>query len=249
MPPDTGVAFALAASALLVAGFVLVCLRPDVVVGRPGLVLALVACVSAAALIALVRVDPPGLRLAIDASSEPLLPSGDRAQEVYRAAVRDFGDDEVFVIALETSDVFTRENLERLRRLSGAIERLPGVRHVQSLIDVTSFRWDPAQAWIEVHPFVEDVPSDPAALRALRERALANPLYRRSIVSEDGRTAALNVSFRKMTDQEFIAAGLDARIRSILDAESGPDVRFFVAGRPHVKSNVYRTVKARRTPS
>jgi hypothetical protein len=214
-------------------------LRPAVLVDRPRLVLALVALVSCAAALALVRLDPPGLRLAIDPSTEPLLPAHDPARELYREAVLDFGADEVFVIAMETDDVFRVERLESLRRVTDAIARLPGVRGVQSLTDVLSFRWDAANAWIEVRPFLEEIPGDAGTLAELRHRALGDPLYRRNLVSEDARAAAINVSFREMTDREFIASGLDRRIRAILDAETGPDVRFHVAGRPHVKVAVY----------
>ncbi len=244
MPPISPMPFAALAATFLLAAFVLVSLRPHWVVQYPAVVLAAIALVSAASIAVLVSIDPPGLRLSIDPSSEPLLPAGDPARDVYREAIRDFGDDEVFVIAMETQDVFTAESLGRLRRISDAIERLPGVRHVQSLVGVTSFQWNAAAEWIEVHPFIEDVPSDPRVLAELRGRALSDPLYLRTVVSGDGRAAALNVSFRKMTDREFIAAGLDARIDEILGAESGPDVRFHVAGRPHVKTHVYRTMLA-----
>ncbi|UCE85660.1 MAG: MMPL family transporter, partial [Deltaproteobacteria bacterium] len=77
------------------------------------------------------------------------------------------------------------------------------------------------------------------ALAELRRRALADPVYRQTLVSADARAAALNVSFRKMTDHEFIAADLDGRIREILSEESRDARHFHVAGRPHVKSRVY----------
>ncbi|HEY8154321.1 MAG TPA: MMPL family transporter [Myxococcota bacterium] len=231
--------FTLVAGALLVAGLAFASLRPGAVVGHPRRVLSLVALVSAAALLALVRLDPPGLRLVIDPSTEPMLPASDPAKEDYRAAVRDFGDDEVFVIAMETADVFTAENLGALRRLSDRIAKLPEVREVKSLVRVTSFRWVPADEWIEIRPLVEEIPSDPAALAALRARALGDPLFRRTLVSDDGRTAALNVSFRKMTDREFITADLDGRIQRLVAEERQPGRRFHVAGRPHVKSQVY----------
>ena len=66
---------------------------------------------SLAAVACLVRLDPPGVRLVIDPSTEPMLPVHDPAKDEYRSAVRDFGDDEVFVIAMETPDVFSAENL------------------------------------------------------------------------------------------------------------------------------------------
>lgn len=237
-------AFAVLAALGIGAALVLASWRPSAIVDRPRLVLALVAALSLGAAACLARLDPPGLRLAIDPSTEPLLPRHDPARELYREAVLDFGADEVFVIAMETDDVFRAERLARLRRVTDAIARLPGVRNVQSLTDVLSFRWDAANGWIEVRPFLEEIPSDPATLVELRRRALDDPLYHRNLVSEDGRAAAINVSFHEMTDREFIASGLDARIRAILDAESDASARFHVAGRPHVKVAVYERMLA-----
>jgi uncharacterized protein len=203
-------------------------------------VLAALGALTLLSALPLVRLHPPGVALAIDPSTEPLLPVGDPAREAYRRAVRDFGDDEIYVIAMVTRDgVFTRDGLERLRRVNDAIARLPEVRRVQSLVDVPDFRWVPEDEWIEVGPFIDAIPGEPAALEALRRDALAHPLYRRALVSADARTAAVNVTFDKMTDREFIDSGLDARIGEILARETVPGVRFHVAGRPHVKDHVY----------
>lgn len=237
VPP---LAFALLISCLFALALAGAAWRPSAVVRRPRAVLAAVAAATLVAGWPLVTLRPPGLALRIDPSTEPLLPAGDPATEVYREAVREFGDDEVYVIALETGDLFRSEQLARLRRVNDAIARLPEVRAVQSLADVVDFRWVPDEGWLDVGRFVEEIPSAPAALEALRREALGHPLYRRSLVSDDGRTGALNVSFEKMTDREFIDSGLDARIAAILAAESAPGARFQVAGRAHVKEAVYR---------
>jgi predicted RND superfamily exporter protein len=168
-----------------------------------------------------------------------MLPARDPAKDVYREAVRDFGDDEVFVIAMETPDLFTAEDLAALRQVSNRIEALPEVREARSLSHVMSFRWVPEQDYIEIRPLIEEIPTDPAELAALRERVIHDPLYRRTLVSDDGRTAAINVSFRKMTDRDFIAADIDGRIQRILDEETHDGRRFHIAGRPHVKARVY----------
>jgi hydrophobe/amphiphile efflux-3 (HAE3) family protein len=236
------IAFALVAGALILAGLALAARRPDLVVRHARAVLGLAGLVSAAALAALVQLDPPGLRLRIDPSTEPMLPRSDPAKDEYREAVRDFGDDEVFVIAMETADVFTAENLAALRHVGDLLSRLPEVREVRSLARVTSFRWVPADEWIEIGPLIQAIPSQPAELAALRTRVLADPLLLRILVSADGRTAALNVSFRELTDREFIAADIDGRIQRILDGEARDGIRFHVAGRPHVKSRVYHLV-------
>ncbi len=234
--------FAAAAALAIVLATAWASLRPAAVVRHARAVLAAVLLLCAAAGAVLLRLDPPGLRLEIDPSTESLLPAGDPAVDAYRRAVRDFGDDQLFVIAMETGGIFRRENLAALRRVGDAVSRLEGVRSVGSLARVSSFRFDREAGWIEVRPFLEEIPEDPAELARLRERALANPVYRRNLVSEDGRTAALNVSLREMTDRELIRADLDGRIGAILAAESTPERRFHVSGRPHIKSRMYRTM-------
>ena len=216
--------------------------RPDWVVLRAPLVLVLLGGVTATALVALVSLNPPGLKLSIDPSTEPLLPSGDPSREAYLRAVADFGDDEVYVIALETEDVFRVEPLSVMRAVNDRLARFPEVRRVQSLTDVVAFRYDAEGDWIEVTSFIDEIPSDPAGLAELRRRALSDPLYRRTLVSEDGRTAAINVTFREMTDQEFIAARLDQRVLRVLEEAAAPGIRFHVAGRPHIKSHVYHVM-------
>ncbi|MEN8181176.1 MAG: MMPL family transporter [Myxococcota bacterium] len=216
---------------------------PGQVVVRAPWVLAGVVATTALAAGVLVRTDPPGLRLEIDPSTEPLLPRGDPARELYQQAVRDFGDDEVFVIAMEApGTLFTHEHLARLRRITDAVAQLGGVRRVQSLTDVVSFRYSAEEDWVEVRPLIEDLPRDPAALEALAERTLRDPLYRHTLVSPDGRSAAVNVTFRKMNDREFIASGIDAAIAAIVDQERAPGLSFHVAGRPHLKAHVYRVM-------
>ena len=202
-------------------------------------VLAGLAGVSVLAVAALLVGPPPGLNLRVDPSTEPMLPANDPARDVYRQAIADFGEDEVYVIAMETEGIFHAEVLARMRRVTDAIAHFPEVRSVQSLTDVVAFRYDAEAEWIEVADFIDDIPAEPEALQVLRESALEDPLYRRTLLSDDARTAAINVTFRKMTDQEFIEGRIDERIAAVLDAERGPGLDFHVAGRAHIKTQVY----------
>lgn len=236
-------ALALAAAFTIGAALAVAWWWPALVVRRARVVLIATAALALAASACLVRLDPPGLRITVDPSTEPLLPRSDPARERYQAAVRDFGDDEVYVVALTDEALFSEGGLARLRRIHDRLRALPGVRSVSSLVDVTTFAYDPTTDAIEVRDFVDELPREPVALAALRARALADPLFRRALVSEDGRTAALNVVFRKMTDAELIAADLDGRITAILAAERAPGVEMHIAGRPHVKSRVYQTIR------
>src|SRR5262245_42120869 len=219
--------------------------RPEWIVGYPRTVLALLGAVSLAAAFALFDFSARDARVHLDASEEPLMVRGDPAREVYRRATQAFGNDDVFVIAMVTDDVFTPDNLAALRRISRQVLHLPGVRRAESLVDILAYRFDPAEDWIDVARFIGDeIPDDPARLADLRARALADPIYPKLVVSRDGSAAAINVSFDEISDREFVDRGLDEKIRAIAEAEATPSRSFHFAGRPHVKSRT-ATIMAR----
>ncbi len=237
-PLHDEVAFAVFVAALLGTGVAVAALRPHWVVRWPRSVLALLLAISGVAAVGLIRLDPPSLRVALDPSTEPLLPENDPGQALYRQAVRDFGDDEIYVVVLECDEVFTTSCLSKVEEISAPVARMREVRSLTSLMDATSFRYVPEEDWIEVRPLIDDIPEDAGLLADLRERALSDPVYRRTIVSEDSRAAAINIRFRSMTDAQLIDAQLDARVREIVERESGGN-RFYISGRPHFKTHVY----------
>ncbi len=211
-------------------------LRAGLVIERSRFVLTIVAGITALAIASFVEVDPLAFRIELDPSSEPLIPAGDPAHASYRAAILNFGTDDVYVIAVQTEDVFTYERLTMLERITGKLRRLDGVRGAESIIGVLSFRYDEKEDYVRVGRFIDEIPKDADELARLREIALADDLYRKTIISPDGRTAAINVTFRPMTDGEFLERDLDGSIQRILEEETLPGVRTFVSGRPHIRA-------------
>jgi predicted RND superfamily exporter protein len=235
--------WAVAAGVVLVAVLLTaIAARPERVIAHARAVLVLLGLVSLAAAAALVDVPGQRLRIELDASEEPLMLSGDPARAIYEQATRTFGNDDVYVIAMITPDVFTAEDLGALRRISHALLALPGVRRAESLVDINAYRYDATHDWIDITPFIQEIPTDAAELAELRRRALVDPIYPDLIVSDDGRAAAINLSFRKLSDREFIRGELDERIRAIALAESTPERRFHFTGRPHVKARTYHVM-------
>ncbi len=226
----------LVASVVLNLAFVAAWIWPAAVIRGRWLVLGSFAAVTVASLFAVAHPSAPGGGLTLDASEEPLLPAHDPARDVYAEAVRNFGEDDVMVIGMETADVFTTAALEAVKRISDAIRRLPGVRSTDSLINATAFQYAPSENVVRIDPLIDEIPTDARALAGLRARTLADRIYPKTLVARDGRTAAVNVSFRSMTDGEFVAAALDDSIAAILAGESTPERRFFVTGRQHVKA-------------
>jgi len=211
------------------------CLRPTWVVRFPKSVLAIVAIISLGAALAVFKPAWPFFRIELDPSSEPLLPVEDPGRDVYRQAVLDFGSDDIYIVAMETDDIFTVDNLQALRRITDEIRRLDGVTNAESLLETNFYSYDQELETVEVNKFIKDVPTDPEELARLRDLALSDPLYPKIIISDDGRTAAINVTFRPMSDGEFVERDLDGQIARILERETNDGRHFYISGRPHIR--------------
>jgi predicted RND superfamily exporter protein len=118
-----------------------------------------------------------------------------------------FGSDETMVVALAADDIFTHDVLSRIATLVERLSRLPNVHHVSAITNVANVKG--TEDGIDVRPFVEEIPTDSAALAALRAEAMANPIYAGNLVSKDGKTAAIVIEFLDFKDTDFIDKGID----------------------------------------
>lgn len=147
-----------------------------------------------------------------------------------------FEKEDFFVIAYRQEDLFTKRRLTELKELTETLLNTEGVADVVSLANVVDMRgtedsFDPSD-------FLADIPSNSSALQSLRERALANPLYQRTLLSDDGQTTAL-VVFTPYVAPDKKHEGIDITTRKLLDAVNGnlepyreKGYRFAVAGWP-----------------
>src|SRR5262249_24024375 len=99
--------FGALAAAVLGAGAATALWRPGWIVASPRTVRAVLGLLPLAFAAIMTRPAPLGSRIGIDASSEPLLPENDPGEPVYQRAILDFGDDDIFVVAMESDDVFS----------------------------------------------------------------------------------------------------------------------------------------------
>jgi predicted RND superfamily exporter protein len=201
---------------------------------RPGWVLAAVLAFTLFCLAGLVDPRTGEPRLGIDPSATGMLPSGGEERELYEKARRLFGSDESIIVGVGAPDVFAPDVLERVAAMTRAIEAIDGVQNVLSLATALNVRTG-AEGDVEVAPFLETIPREPAALERLRREALGNPIYAGTLVSRDARATALLVSLERMTDQELIERRMDPLVVEAARAEAG-DLELWVSGVPHVKT-------------
>jgi len=121
----------------------------------------------------------------------------DSDSQFYDQVKGAFGDDRVIVVALTTDDVFTPQFVNKLAKLTSELEGVPGVEEAQSITNIKSIR----RAGDDV---VVDKLVPPGAteeeLKALRAGVVTDPIYVKNYISEDGRTAGINVFLKQMDE-------------------------------------------------
>ena len=208
---------------------------PAAIVRRSGLILAGLVLVTVFALAQLIDFETGRLNLAIDPSVGRLLPTDDPERLFYDRVRYVFGSEESVVVALPSADAFSAENLDRVERLSERLRDLPNVHHVLSLTTAQSLRAD--ESGIEFTGMGERDFADPQVRELLRSDITDNPLYRGTLVSDDGRVSALVIYFEGLSDNDFMELGISERIYDITAEEAG-DATVWVTGSPIVKAAI-----------
>lgn len=150
-------------------------------------------------------------KLTIDNSPEAMLLDDDPAVVAYDAFREQFGREDRVLVLIDTPDPFAPAFLEKLRRLHRAIESdVPYVEAVDSLINARVVEGD--ESGLVVGELLERWPESAADYEAIRRRALANPLYRDTLLCADGGCTALAITpwtYGTLDESEDLLAGFD----------------------------------------
>ncbi len=152
----------------------------------------------------------------------------DPAAAFYEEFKRVFGNDEFFVIAFETDNLFTAENLGLLRDITTDLEKLEEAEKVRSLANVEDIVG--GEDYFEVRRFLEEIPKDKESLAELKARALGNALYLKNLISPDGKTAAIVVETADRPEDGDYRKRLIEKTRNILSEYEKKAGTFHLAG-------------------
>lgn len=160
------------------------------VIGRP------VATLVAVALsVAVLGVFAP--RMELSASADSLMLEDDADLDYNRTLRARYGSDDFLVVTFSpTGDLFSETVLATLGALRDELAAVEGVSNVLSILDVPLLQSPPID--LDELPDGVNTLADPTVDRELaRNELLTSPLYRKLIVSPDGRTTAIRVDLRE----------------------------------------------------
>lgn len=203
------------------------------VVRRPRVILGLVALVSV-----LAATQIPGL--GYDDDVVRFLPAEDPEVQAFSRITERFGALEVALVAVEAppdETLFSWSQLDYLRRLSRRLAELPEVAHLTSISELAIVDGsDGTGSHISLVP-QDEVPRDPDALDAIKDRILGLDYLTGLLVSKDGTAAVLIAQLRKeLPDGEAISIKRAAEVtkEAALGVKKPEDVRLHFGGAPFI---------------
>ncbi|MBI2349729.1 MAG: MMPL family transporter, partial [Deltaproteobacteria bacterium] len=173
-------------------------------------------------------------RLEIDASSEGLMVEKDPARLYYEEIKKKFGSDNLTVVVVKAGDVFSKEVLQTIQRLSNSLQGTPGVSRVESLTTVNNIKGE--GDFLNTDPLVgADIPDDPAKLKKIRGDALGNTIFINNIVSKDGKVAAINAYTEAKAGDKAFNPNFTRLVDSLVEKEKREGVEIYQIGTPLTK--------------
>lgn len=139
----------------------------------------------------------------IETSTDSILDRASESWSFYRGSVDSFGGDELVVVAVTSVEPFSLELLRRIREGSAALSEIDGVRRVDSLATVPLIRANEQGELLLDAALELSHPVTLLAREKLRLEVMRDRIAPRSLVSDDGRTAALNVFLDSDIERPF----------------------------------------------
>jgi len=173
------------------------------------------------------------------ASMNSTHPADRRAEEAFR---RDFGSDEVIIVALTHPDLLGPRGLATIADLTSRIAALEGVRRATSLANVRQIVAGPEGALPA--PLLPDPLPQGGACAAVVGAALdANPHLTGLLISADRRTAAIVVEVEDRAGDDLYRARLVRDLRAIQDGKLPEGAALHITGITLQKHDTARLVE------
>lgn len=181
-------------------------------------------------------------RLRPEWNEQAELSAADPHVTYFRQFRERFGGPEFLLVVLQTDAVFTPEFLGYLGELTEALCAVPHAVDVVSLASVAIVRGADGNSRIE--PFFTDPPETSAAAERLFCEARAHPLWLRSLVAPDGRTACINVMLPAMNASAGERLESVAAVREVLRRHPHSGVRVSFTGLSPITADIVSTVQS-----
>lgn len=125
-------------------------------------------------------------KITIDISTEGFLHKNDPTLVDYNDFRDQFGRDELIVVAINSSEVFDKNFLAKLKELHDDLtENVPYIEDITSLVNARNTRGEKDELIVE--DLLENWPETPEKIAIIKQRVFDNPMYKNTLISKDGK--------------------------------------------------------------
>ncbi|HSC76586.1 MAG TPA: efflux RND transporter permease subunit [Pseudomonadales bacterium] len=206
------------------------------VVKHAWLIIVATAILTIASLFLIVDVRTGKPLVSLDPSVDSILPTVSEDRQYFEHVKQIFDSGGTVIVALnDEKDIFTPDNLEKIKLISKEIEGLDKVNRVSSLSTALNIRSDGEELLVE--PFYRQPPEDATELEDLKKRALSDPIYAGNLVSRDGKITVIVVHLLDIAEKQLLDEKIDDRIIAVAN-KYWPQNDVWVTGSAHIKAQM-----------
>ncbi|MDF1829720.1 efflux RND transporter permease subunit [Cycloclasticus pugetii] len=146
----------------------------------------------------------------LDASADSLVLENDESLELYRSIKARYGSDDSLILTYTPQlDMFSDEVLQDINQLRSKLKKIDRVESVTTLLDVPLIN-SPPMTLYELSEEVITLESPKVDRELAKQEIISSPLYRNLLISPDGETTALQITFKFDEKWESLLKSRDA---------------------------------------
>ena len=136
------------------------------------------------------------------------------------------------MISMEYEDLFTLENLERVKTITEKLEKAPFIKSVNSFLNMPKII--ATDVGIEVKDLVEVFPESDKEAKELKSSLLSDSLVRGKFISEDGNVALVMIETKKGIEGKELKKELE----NIIEPLKGQTLQVYYFGMPLISVDI-----------
>ncbi len=178
----------------------------------------------------------------VQISAEAMLKKQSPAWQHFLVAEQTFGSEDIVIVVARDPQLFDNDSLTAVRHLMETLEALPFVTHTMSLFDVPYLR--NVDGFVHTRPYLDELPMTPEAAARVKADAIRNPLVRDNLISNDGRTLAINVFLDRDSDDTSFDRMATAAIEQAIGTSRAQLEEVFQVGMSTIRSDMTERIRS-----
>ena len=175
-------------------------------------------------------------RLEVNPDLDKYIPDNIENKDYTRQLDSIFGGSEMILLMLQSEDVVNDSTLKRLELLKNELSEIEGVERCISPFDAQEISVE--DGFIQMEPFMEDIPSDPAGYETLKSQIIANGMASRFFYTDDFSLVSLIL----IKDSQFPDKPLIIDIYRVIEDNPGPE-EVLMGGLPYIRYSISENIK------